>query len=62
MALSRIPFVAQDQQMIILFAVIIFSSFISHSTRRIRHKNFMPTSFKQKFSPLQPGRNSKTSP
>lgn len=43
-----IPSVAADNQVLLLIVVIIFSSLISHSTKRIRHKNLLPVSLQQK--------------
>ncbi len=51
MLLLLIPLLDYHQQIMLLFVVIIFSSFVSHSTRRLRHKCLMPRAFQQKFAP-----------
>lgn len=47
--LACVPLVEENIQIAVFIAVIIFSSFISHSTRRIRHKNLMSQAFQDKF-------------
>ncbi len=47
--LLSIPFVSEQRQVYLLIMVIIFSSLISHSTKRIRHKNYLPTTLQQKW-------------
>ncbi len=47
--LSFFPLLDESNQLVLLFMVIIFSSFVSHSTRRIRHKNLMPAGFIKKY-------------
>ncbi|MCP4075631.1 MAG: hypothetical protein GY744_05560 [Gammaproteobacteria bacterium] len=47
--LLSIPAFSEDSQILLLIFVIIFSSFISHSTKRIRHKNYLPVALKQKW-------------
>jgi len=47
--LLSIPVFSEDNQILLLILVIIFSSFISHSTKRIRHKNYLPIALQQKW-------------
>lgn len=49
--LMCIPYVNEDAQIALFIIVIIFSSFVSHSTRRVRHKSFMSLAFNQKYGP-----------
>ena len=44
-----IPLVENSTQVFLLILVIIFSAFISHSTKRIRHKNLLPDALNQHF-------------
>jgi len=47
--LLLIPLTEGWAQILVLFTVVIFASFISHTSRRIRHFNIMPASFQEKF-------------
>ncbi len=49
--LLSIPLLDYHQQVMLLIFIIVFSSFVSHSTRRLRHKCLMPRAFQQKFAP-----------
>jgi hypothetical protein len=49
--LLMIPFVGYQQQVSLLFVIIVISSIVSHSTRRFRHRSLMPRSFRKKFAP-----------
>jgi len=47
--LGLLPILERDVQLFILGSLIIFSSLLSHSTRSLRHWNYMPKSFQEKF-------------
>lgn len=47
--LAWIPALNTNHQIILLFFIIALSSYISHTTGKIRHKNIMPISFQKKF-------------
>jgi len=47
--IACLPFLSDNNQLLILMLIIIFSSFISHGTRRLRHKNFMSQAFQNKY-------------
>ena len=49
--LLMIPVLDHAQQVSLLFLIIIISSIVSHSTRRFRHRSFMPPSFQKKYAP-----------
>ncbi len=42
------PFLERDGQLVLLVALIIFSSLLSHSTRSLRHRNFMSRRFQER--------------
>ena len=54
--LLLIPFTDGWLRLLVLFSVIIFSSFISHTSRKVRHFNVMPASFQKKYG-LHPHKN-----
>jgi len=43
------PLLSQNIQIALLMFLIVLSSYISHTTRNVRHKTFMPDSFMQKY-------------
>ena len=47
--LALVPAMGSSGQIIILIMVIILSSYVSHTSRRIRHKSFMSRSFLEKY-------------
>jgi len=59
--LIYISFAQNNTQIIILVAVIIFSAFISHSSKRVRHKSFLPAAIAKyiNFNPNNQGWNNK---
>ncbi len=49
--LLLIPLTTGHLQLGILFTMVVISSIMSHSTRKVRHHNIMPISFQTKFTP-----------
>lgn len=49
--LMLIPALDYHQQVAILFLLILLSSVVSHSTRRLRHKNWIAAEFYRKYAP-----------
>lgn len=47
--LLSMPMLEQASQFWLLMLIIIFSAFVAHSTRRIRHKNLLPVAWQQKY-------------
>lgn len=47
--LLLVPLTDDWARLAVIFTVLIFSSFISHSSRKVRHYNFMPISFQEKY-------------
>jgi hypothetical protein len=47
--LGLIPFLDRNNQLYLLVALIIFSSLLSHSRRRLRHKSIMSKAFQDKY-------------
>lgn len=43
------PFVGESIQIILLFIVIVVSSYVSHATKRIRHKSYMSKAFQTQY-------------
>lgn len=43
----------QPGQFTVLVVVVIFSSVVSHSPRRLRHKNLLPQALRQKYAPVE---------
>jgi len=48
-ALGLLPYLEPDSQLILLAALIIFSSIVSHGAKRFRHWNFMPKDFQNRY-------------
>lgn len=44
-----LPLFAAQYQLWLLILLVILSSFVSHSTRRIRHKNLLPEAWQEKL-------------
>lgn len=47
--LIMMPFLSVYTQMALLIVVIVVSSYVSHTTRKVRHRSFMPESFQVKY-------------
>ena len=47
--LGMLPFLDKSGQLYLLSSLVIFSSLLSHSRRSLRHKNFMPKAFQEKY-------------
>jgi len=47
--LGLIPFLDRNNQLYLLVALVILSSLLSHSRRRLRHKSIMPKAFQDKY-------------
>lgn len=47
--LLLLPLMTVQQQIGFLMMLVIFSSFVSHSARRFRHRNLMPVTMQKKF-------------
>ena len=47
--LILLPLTDGMAQLLILFFVVLFSSLISHSSRRVRHFNFLPLTLQEKY-------------
>ncbi len=46
--LGLLPLLERKEQLLLLVALIIFSSLLSHSTRSLRHRNFMSKRFQKR--------------
>ena len=51
--LALMPFVAVNTQVALLIVVIVVSSYVSHTTRRLRHKSFMSEAFMRAFGVVE---------
>ncbi len=47
--LALLPLLERESQLVFFIALIIFSSLVSHGTRRLRHWNFMSKAFQQRY-------------
>ena len=47
--LGLMPFLDRDNQLYLLVGLVIFSSLLSHSRRKLRHKNIMSKAFQDKY-------------
>ncbi len=55
--LALLPAFERDTQLYLFIAMIVFSSMVSHGSRRLRHWNFMPRSFQQRFGEQKSSRH-----
>lgn len=46
---GMLPFLERDYQLLLLVSLILLSSLISHSPRRLRHWNFMSKGFEDRY-------------
>ena len=52
--LSLLPLVDANTRLAGLMSIIVFSSLVSHSTRRFRHRSLAPAAFLRKYAPTDP--------